>query len=64
MLENGKTILSREGTTQGDPLHVHVHVGMVMYAIGIRPLVKHPESVNIEQIWYADDSTAEGDLET
>ena len=41
-----------EGTTQGDPL------AMVMYAIGIIPLIQR---VNIEarQIWYADDASEE-----
>ena len=54
---NGETLTSKEGTTQGDPL------GMAMYAIGIQPLIKHLESFNTQQIWYADDSTAGGNLE-
>ena len=54
---NGETILSREGTTQGDPL------GMLTYTISIRPLIKHLESIDTQQIWYVDDSAVGGDLD-
>ena len=50
------TLLSQEGTTQGDPL------AMPMYAIGICPLI-HKVSCNVKQVWYADDATAVGQLE-
>ena len=54
---NGEILTSKKGTTQGDQL------GMAMYAIGIQPLIKHLESFNTQPIWYADDSTAGGNLE-
>ena len=53
---NGECIPSLEGTTQGDPL------GLVMYAIGIQPLV-HKLTGIAQQVWYADDSSAGSSLE-
>ena len=54
---NGETIMSKEGFTQGDPS------AMAMYAIGTLPLIKHLQAtLNIQQIWYADDSAAGGSL--
>ena len=49
----GGEIISREGTTQGDPL------AMVMYALAITPLINegHPET---KQVWCADDATGAG----
>ena len=49
------SILSQEGTTQGDPL------AMSMYALAILPLVKMLP-VQVNQAWYADDATAAGTL--
>ena len=50
---DGDTILSQEGTTQGDPL------AMPMYALATVPLTKKLHG-NYKQIWYADDAAAVG----
>ena len=52
---DGETILSQEGTTQGDPLT------MAMYAISTLPLIQHLTH-SVQQVWYADDATAGGEL--
>lgn len=56
----GETIMSKEGTTQGDPL------AMAMYAIATIPLIRQLEiatCAEVEQVWYADDSAAGGGIE-
>lgn len=53
----GESIMSREGTTQGDPL------AMVMYAISIVPMIKSLQLESLTQCWYADDASAGGTLE-
>ena len=53
---DGETLLSQEGTIQGDPL------AMAMYAIAITPLIKDLEDKSVKQIWYADDATACGKI--
>ena len=54
---NGKTHLSQEGTTQGDPL------AMSMYGIALLPLM---DLVNegVFQKWYADDGNVAGSIES
>ena len=49
----GRTLISDEGTTQGDPL------AMAMYALAIAPLIKKCATDAI-QVWYADDASAGG----
>ena len=54
---DGEVIYSREGTTQGDPL------AMAMYAIATIPLIhKLSELSQVQQVWFADDATAGGQL--
>ena len=53
---DGETLLSQEGTTQGDPL------AMAMYAIAITPLINDLEDKSVKQIWYTDDATACGNI--
>ena len=52
---DGETLLSREGTTQGDPL------AMAMYAIATVPLINRLQQ-QVTQVWFADDATAGGKL--
>ena len=54
---DGHTLLSEEGTTQGDPLV------MPMYALATIPLIKYLSSTSSNmQVWYADDAAASGSL--
>ena len=53
----GKSILSSEGTTQGDP------IAMPMYALGVVPLMQSVTTTGAVQTWYADDSAAGGKLQ-
>ena len=48
---DGEIILSKEGTTQGDPL------AMAMYAIATVPLIHQLDaSSSVRQVWFADDA--------
>ena len=52
----GETILSQEGTTQGDPL------AMAMYALALVPMITLLSNI-LKQVWpYADDAAAAGHL--
>ena len=53
---DGETLLSQEGTTQGDPL------AMAMYAIAVNPLIHRLKCDTTKQIWFADDATAGGKI--
>ena len=52
----GETLLSAEGTTQGDPL------SKAIYALGTLPLVSHAKTADVTQAWFADDASAEDKL--
>ena len=53
----GASILSQEGTTQGDPL------AMPLCALSTVPLIRKLSSVTgTKQVWYADDSAAVGSV--
>ena len=56
MFIDGETLLSQEGTTQGDPL------AMAMYAIAVNPLIHRLKQDTTKQIWFADAATARGKL--
>ena len=53
---DNEVILSKEGTTQGDPL------AMAMYALGVTPLIQAVCSTGVKQIWFADDASAGGHI--
>ena len=52
----GETILSTEGTTQGDPL------SMSIYALGTLPLIDCVKQANLLQVRFADDACAGANL--
>ena len=56
MFISSETILSQEGTTQGDPL------SMTMYTIASAPLIQYLQTDDVCQIWYADDASATSKL--
>ena len=50
----GEVLLSREGSTQGDPL------AMMMFAVATVPLIEKVSTNNTRQAWFADDSGCGG----
>ena len=52
------TLLSQEGTTQGDPLP------MPFFALATKPLMNtvSADMPEVKQVWYADDATAAGKI--
>ena len=52
-----KTLLSQEGTTQGDTL------AMVIYGVGLLPLINFVSTSNRVQKWYVDDGNAVGKID-
>ena len=52
----GQVILSKEGTTQGDPL------AMAMYTLAVVPLLHAIATQRALQVWFADDASAGGRL--
>ena len=53
-----ESLYSKEGVTQGDPL------SMLVYALSTVPLIEKLESTGVTQCWYADDSSAQGSLDS
>ena len=51
-------LFSKEGVTQGDPL------SMFLYAVGTLPLVSELKRDDVTQVWYADDASASGQIES
>jgi len=59
-ITGGETILSQEGTTQGDPL------AMPWYSLATTTIINHLQECfqkQVKQVWLADDASAAGKLE-
>jgi len=56
IISNGKELLSREGTTQGDNL------AMPFYALGTTTMQLRLRNIEVKQVWLADDGTGAGRL--
>ena len=53
----GITLLSQEGTTQGDPL------AMMMFALATVPLINAVKTIGTIQAWFADDAASGGRIQ-
>ncbi|KAF6209915.1 hypothetical protein GE061_015669 [Apolygus lucorum] len=53
-----ESLLSKEGVRQGDPL------SMLVYSLATVPLINELETSEVTQCWYADDSSAQGSLQS
>ena len=65
VVNNGRELLSREGTTQGENL------AMSFYAVSIKVMLdnlsslsSNPEVGSVKQVWLADDGTGAGKLQS
>ena len=54
---DGESLLSREGTTQGDP------IAMPLYALATLPLLRAFKTEGPLQVWYAENAGAGGKIE-
>jgi hypothetical protein len=55
---DGDILYSAESTTQGDSS------AMIMYAIGILPLIHRLDLISVSQLWFADDAAAIGNIKS
>ena len=58
LLPGNKHLWSKEGETQGDPL------AMIMFGLGMKPLIDSLDDKERRQVWYADDAAAAGNIKT
>ena len=57
LFADGESLLSRESTTQGDP------IATPLYALATLPLLRAVKTEGAVQVWYADDAGMGGKIE-